>query len=438
MSSRIKRYDAMKILWLVNIVMPELAAHLGITPGVFGGWLTGAQGALRSTEHELVICTTLGNGAPAGRYPLEGAVYYVVGNGGLAQQQSAFREILAAEKPELVHIFGTEFLQSWALFSVSDPRRTVITLQGLLTFCEPKVCADIPEKDCRDNLLHKLLRLAHKGGQSIELQRRSYRERARYEQLILEKAKHINGLSDWGNAGVRMFNKDCELLPCGSILRDTFYDGSRWEADKCEPHTILCIYSNPIKGFHKLLEALRIVRRYYPDVKVYAIAKNNPYRNFKGLKGMIMDLAPDYEWYVQRLIEKYELKEHLEFPGYLKAEEVKAYLLKANVFVSPSSIENQSTAVGEAMLLGVPTVISCVGDAENMIAHGKEGFVYSFDQTQMLAYYICEIFRDRELSQRLSAGAVKKASVMFGKEENTAMLLEMYDRMGNHEPETVL
>ena len=30
----------MKILWLVNIVMPELAEHLGRTPSVFGGWLT--------------------------------------------------------------------------------------------------------------------------------------------------------------------------------------------------------------------------------------------------------------------------------------------------------------------------------------------------------------------------------------------------------------
>ena len=47
----------MKILWLVNIVMPELAVHLGETPSVFGGWLTGALEAVRAAGHELTVCT---------------------------------------------------------------------------------------------------------------------------------------------------------------------------------------------------------------------------------------------------------------------------------------------------------------------------------------------------------------------------------------------
>ena len=419
----------MKILWLVNIIMPELSAHFGNSPNVYGGWLVGALGVLQSTENEVVICTTSKDGALVGRYSLQGGTYYIVKDGSLPEQQNAFREILDAEKPDLVHIFGTEFMQSWALFSVSNPEKTLITLQGLLLLYESKVYADIPMKYCKDNLLHKLLRRLHKGGNSIELQRRAFQEGAKYERLILENAKYINGLSDWGNAGVRMFNKDCELIPCGSVLRDTFYDGSQWDVEKCEPHTIFCIYSYPIKGFHKLLEALDIVRMYYPDVKVYAIAKPNPYRNYKGIRRMVMDLAPDYEWYVQKLIERYGLKDHLVFPGYLGAEEVKQLMLKSNIFVSPSSIENQSTAVGEAMLLGLPTIISCVGDAENMIAHGKEGFIYSFDQTQMLAYYICELFRDSDLAERLSNGARRKAAVLFGKEENAKLLLAMYKRM---------
>lgn len=427
----------MKVLWLINGMLPELSAHLRLAPSVFGGWLIGAQGVLRATDYELVICSMSDKKELVGRYPLESAVYYVVKNGSLQEQQKAFREILDAEKPDLIHIYGTEFMHSWALFSVADPDKTVITLQGLLSFCEAKVFAGIPDTICRDTLLHKFLRLAHKGGRSIELQRQSFEKRAKYEKLILQNAKYINGLSDWGNAGVRMFNPSCELIPCGSVLRDAFYDGSRWEADKCVPHTICCIYSYPIKGFHKLLEALNIVRMYYPDVKVYAIAKENPYRDYRGIKKLIMDLAPDYEWYVQRLIDRYGLREHLIFPGFLNAEEMKETMLRSNVFVSASAIENQSTAVGEAMLLGLPTVISCVGDAENMIAHGKEGFVYSFDQTQMLAYYICEIFKEKGLAERLSEGAVKKASVLFGKEENGKLLLHMYERVLNNEPKRV-
>ena len=418
----------MRVLWLINEMLPDLSICLGKTPGVFGGWLIGALGVLKATDYEMVICTTSEDDALVGRYELESAAYYVVKKGSLGELQNDFRKILADEKPDLIHIFGTEFIHSWALFSVVDPNRTVVTLQGLLLLLyESKVYADIPLKYCKDSLLHKVLRAVHKGGRSIELQQRSFEERAEYEKLILENAKYINGLSDWGDAFVRTLNKDCELIPCGSILRDTFYDGSHWNAEKCESHTI--IYSYPIKGFHKLLEAVNIVRLYYPDVKVYAIAKPNPYREYHGIRKKLMDMAPDYEWYVQQLIDEYDLRDHLVFPGYLDAEKMKEYMLRSNVFVSPSSIEHQSTAVGEAMLLGVPTVISCVGDAENMVAHGKEGFIYSFDQTHMLAYYICRIFGDKNLAESLSEGAHKKASVLFGKEENKATLLNMYNRL---------
>ena len=41
----------MKILWLVNIVMPELAVHLGEKPSVFGGWLSGNSDVLDTVDY---------------------------------------------------------------------------------------------------------------------------------------------------------------------------------------------------------------------------------------------------------------------------------------------------------------------------------------------------------------------------------------------------
>ena len=46
----------MKILWLVNIIMPELAEQLGRKPSVFGGWLIGAMNAVREHNPECMEC----------------------------------------------------------------------------------------------------------------------------------------------------------------------------------------------------------------------------------------------------------------------------------------------------------------------------------------------------------------------------------------------
>jgi len=97
----------MKILWLVNIVMPELADHLGRTPSVFGGWLTGAMHAVRESGHDLVICTTEQR-SDVLRRTVNGTVFYIVPSGTVAELKCHFQLILDAETPDVIHIFGTE------------------------------------------------------------------------------------------------------------------------------------------------------------------------------------------------------------------------------------------------------------------------------------------------------------------------------------------
>ena len=52
----------------------------------------------------------------------------------------------------------------------------------------------------------------------------------------------------------------------------------------------------------------------------------------------------------------------------------------ANVFVMPSSIENHSSTLIEAMIVGVPCVASDVGGISELITHGKTGFLYRFEE----------------------------------------------------------
>lgn len=428
----------MKILWLVNIVMPELAEHLGLKPTVFGGWLIGAMNAVRKAEHDLVVCTTMDDPQLCGRYDVKGVTYYIVRKGSLSSMQTSFHGILECEQPDVVHLYGTEFEQSWALASQTDPDKTLVSVQGLVSFYAEHVFGGVPEKIARDNLLHRMLRRIHKGGTSIELQRQSYLIRAKAEIDTLKRVRYVNGGTSWGDNCARLLHPDVKLLPGELILRDSFYDGRVWNPDKMEPHSIFTIYGYPIKGFDMFLHGLKWIVQRYPDTHVYVAGNSCAFRNYRGLRKKILDLAPDYDWYVQGLIEQYGLKDHITFQGYLSEDEMHERLLRSNVFVSAASIENHCTSLCEALLTGVPCVASCVGGLQDLIEHGKGGFLYPFNETYSMASYVCRVFEDPELAKTISQKGHEHAARTFDKEQNCRELLNMYKIIHNNKRSDLL
>lgn len=425
----------MKILWLVNIVMPELAAHLGEKATVFGGWLNGAMAAVKKSGHKLVVCTTSAKAMDVSRYDLNNVVYYVSKRSDTDTMRRDFKEILDLEKPDVIHLYGTEFEHSWAMASISDPNRTLVSIQGLVYTYADHVYAGIPDSICRTTFAHRILKKIGKNLNSIESQRMSYLERSSAEINTLKRVRHVNGGTAWGDGCSRLLQPDVVLHQCGLILRDSFYGAASWDYDSCEKYSIFTIYTYPIKGFHKFLEALRLVVAQYPDTKVYVAGNKCAYRKFTGLKKWIMDRAVDYDWYVQNLIEEYGLKDNLVFLGFLNEEQMREMLLQSHVFVSASAIENHSTALGEAMASGVPSVASCVGGLQEMIDHGRDGFLYPFDETYMLAHYIMRIFEDRHLAERFSKEGRAHALRTYNREENCRKLLQMYETVLNYEKE---
>ena len=414
----------MKILWLVNIVMPELAVHLGEKPSVFGGWLTGALEAVRAQGHGIVICTTREKAHEVRFCPDLNTTYL------LLDTETDFANVLHKEEPDLIHIWGTEFSQAWDLARVAPPEKTLVSVQGLVHTFDNHAYAGVPESVCRTTWLHRLYGRMGKHIFSIEQQRRSFARRAETERKVLQWADHVNGGTAWGDACARLIKPEVQVHQCGLILRSSFYEDPRWDPDGCTPHSIFVLYSYPIKGFHRLLEALVPVVVRYPDTKVYVAGSRCLYRQLSGWKRRLMDMAPDYDWYVQGLIEQYGLRDNLEFLGYLSEQQMKAQLLKSRVFVSPSAIENHGTLLGEAMISGVPSIAACVGGLQEMIDHGRDGFLYPFNEPYMLSSYILRLFEDRELVKQFSREGRLHAQNTYDREKNCRDLLNIYEKIG--------
>ena len=103
--------------------------------------------------------------------------------------------------------------------------------------------------------------------------------------------------------------------------------------------------------------------------------------------------------------------------------------MEANVFISPSTIENSPNSVGEAMLLGVPIVSSNVGGVADLLKDKEEGYLYQSDAPYMLAYYVMQTFKDFERASVMGQNARKHAAITHSYEKNLNCLLDVYHQI---------
>lgn len=129
------------------------------------------------------------------------------------------------------------------------------------------------------------------------------------------------------------------------------------------------------------------------------------------------------------MIVKNHLEDKVVFLGLLDEEKMCDRFKKSHVFVSPSSVENESNSVGEAMLLGMPVVSSFVGGVYNFMENQKEGYFYQYDAPYMLPYYICKVFDEKERIAEMGNSARVHALKSFDKNKNLNDMLSIYRKI---------
>lgn len=408
----------MKVLWINNVAIPRIQRMNGNkNTVVYGGWLTGlSDNLLKNKEISLCICypNKETNGLVTGEnenfsflgLPMKGEVYRL-----------EFKRVLDTFKPDVIHFFGTEFLWSNELCKICREKdlldKTVISIQGLVSEYEKYFFDGMNFLDRYSFTLSEL-----KSNVTMRAIWRDYKKRGIAEVEELRIAKNVIGRTTWDQACVKFINKEIHYFFCNETLRKEFYSEC-WNLNKCRRHTIYVSQAGkPLKGFHKLIDALKIVVKYYPDVIVNVAGTN--VTNSSLLRGS------GYGLFLKKLIRKNNLTHNINFLGDLNAEEVKKMLLSSNVFVSASSIENSPNSLGEAMLLGVPCVSSDVGGVTDMMIHKKEGFVYPFNDSKLLAFYIMKIFEDENIANNISSNARIHAQKTHDENVNNEVLLSIY------------
>lgn len=413
----------MRVLWLCNIVIVPIAIKLGLPQCVGGGWLEGLADQLKNQQDiELLIC------APDSIDRKEMYVWGNVSYYGFHKDilnaityddrlENKFRDIISEFKPDIVHVFGTEYLHSMEMVKAfGKPEKTILNIQGLVSTCAKHFTSGLPDRIQNQNTLYELLR------GNLRKQRNNYQKRGGYELLTIQNVMHIVGRTEWDKACTYLINPNASYYSCNEILRDVFYQYA-WDIHNINRYSIFMRQSaNPIKGLHFVLEALPRVISRYPEAKLYVAGTMNLER--KTLKSKLK--LTSYEKYLRRLIKRYKLDSHIIWLDQLNEQQMCERYLKSHVFVSASTIENESNTLSEAKLLGVPCVASYVGGVISRIEHGTDGYLYQHDAPYMLSYYICKIFSEDKLALFLSHNATERAKAILDKDANLSKMREIY------------
>ena len=411
----------MKILWITNVALPDVSKDLDTQPSPFGGWLTGYLNEILKKDIHLVSVFPYGKNVQGN---FENITYY----GFKAKSEKKelleyFVNIIDKEKPDVIHIFGTEFLHSNLMVKASKKlsmlQNTVVSIQGLVSLCAKHYFAFLPRRVINGFTLKEILKRNNIKNSALK-----FKKQGVSEVETLKEVKNVIGRTDWDEAAVKQINPNINYHFCNESLRDGFYN-KEWSLENCEKHSVFVSQSSyPLKGFHLMLEGFKEIVKKYPDAKLYTTGKNP-----LTLKGMDKLKQSLYSKYLGKLIKKYKLENNVEFLGFLSEEKMAERFLKSNVFVSPSSIENSPNSVGEAMLLGVPTVSSDVGGVKNMLTHGKDGFIYPADEPYMIEYYVSKIFESSDLAKEISKNAKEHAEYTHNRFLNGKTLMEIYNKI---------
>ena len=337
---------------------------------------------------------------------------------------NVYRERIEQFAPDIIHVHGTEN-NSGQLQHYFPDIPVVVSIQGILTGCIPHATAQLTQREMQPYWTMK--NLFHKGG-LLQFHRTIVHGSKAYEEDILRSCRYFFCRTDWDRLWVRKYNPDAQIYQGEELLRPTFYTkAGQWKAENATRHSIFMPSGfNPIKGLHHAIKALHELKTTFPDVMLRVPGIPQNIYNRRGLTYRIC--GEEYLGYIRHLIDELQLTDHLVLLPFLSADEMADEMLHANVFLSPSSIDNSPNAVGEAMMLGLPIVSTPVGGIPSFVHHEENGLLA---EPGALGLAISRIFEKDCLAESLGNKAYQTALHRHDREQTAEQYMSAYQDIIN-------
>jgi len=404
----------MKILWLSNIELSESTIR-----GT-GSWLVAMSNGLMTSGHIELMNISSGKVSEITRRDCGFIKQWIVPQSHWIRYKGLPPEIIIAAilkvvddfSPDLVHIWGVEGY--WGLLTARKfiKNKVLLEIQGLkfacgkvfngnLSFYEQLSCIGMKELVKCTNIFR---------------QKRQFTKWGKYEKEIIAGHYYISTQSYWTQAQVLAISPRSRLFLTIRALREEFCSGVKWQFTGNPVVFCTAGYSAPFKGLHIAIRALYILKQRFPNIQLRIAGAHQT-------RGISKD---GYIAWICREIRRMGLDDNVNWLGALSGKQVADELLKCSVMVLPTFVESYCLALAEAMMLGVPTVVSYTGGTA-FLAKDEDSalFIVPGDEASC-AYQVARLLTDKSLAVKLSYAAVEVAANRNAPEGVVSRQLEIY------------
>jgi phosphatidylinositol alpha-mannosyltransferase len=181
---------------------------------------------------------------------------------------------------------------------------------------------------------------------------------------------------------------DAVVIPNG-IYASRYQDGKAEE--KWQGNTIGFIgrFEEPRKGLSVLLEALPVIARFAPDVKVFVAGPGDPTE-------------------VEKSIDP-QLRHRFTFMGKISEQDKANFMSSVSLYVAPNTGgESFGIILAEALAGGACVVASDIPAFEDLLGHGEFGALFKSEDSTDLAKVIIDLLRDEKKRSELASAGRKR------------------------------
>lgn len=412
----------MKVLWFSNT--PSLARKIIYNEDSIktGNWIESLEKEIRKDLDLTLGIVFYGKaGQNYQRINNENVTYFVIPNkidnfykkllsnflGKIENENdlTLYKRVVNEFKPDLIHIWGLESPFISILPEINNIP-IIIHLQGILNpysykyynaFTKREINRAIPSKERIKGISY-------------------FSSMTRFNKKLLRESKSLKyienylGRTDWDRRCVKVMSPSARYFQCDEIMRDDFYK-SIWGKKRTNKLVFFTTISEaPFKGIETIFQVAALLRSNYPKLEFrWDIAG----LNIDSLSVRVMSKRG------------YDIKSKFNYLGYINSKELVENMLKADIFIYLSRIENGCNAVQEAMLLGMPIICTFAGGLSTTINDKVTGILVQEGEPFSISGAIIELIENPSFAETIGKNArhVALARHNPNKISNTVLLV---------------